>query len=122
MALSTSAQHRSLTRGETREAERLLSELGYWTGAIDGVIDPGTQAALIAFQKLEGRPVTGKLTIEELEAIKTGASPKVRDPGYDHVEVDLDRQVLLIVDDRGVRVLPVSTGNGKEFFMMVKRA
>jgi hypothetical protein len=30
------------------------------------------------------------------------------------VEVDLDRQVLLVVnDDGGVRVLPISSGSGK---------
>ena len=48
------------TRADAREAERRLSELGYWTGPIDGVLDPATRSALIAFQKWEGRPVTGK--------------------------------------------------------------
>jgi hypothetical protein len=52
----------------------------------------------------------------ELEAICASASPKAREHGYEHVEVDLDRQVLLIIDDEGgVRVLPVSTGSGKPF-------
>jgi len=33
-----------------------------------------------------------------------------------HVEVDIDRQVLLLINDAGnVRVLPVSTGSGKTF-------
>ena len=113
-----SAQRRStlLTRAETREAERRLAELGYWTGAIDGVLDPGTRSALIAFQKWEGRPVTGKLTRADLDAIRTSDSPKARDAGYAHVEVDIDRQVLLIVnDDNRVKVLHVSTGTGKPF-------
>jgi cell wall hydrolase len=106
----------SLSRAQTREAERRLSEMGYWTGAVDGLFDPATRSALIAFQKWEGRPITGQLTIAELEAIRTGASPKARELGYEHVEVDLDRQVLLIVNDEGrVRVLPVSTGTGKPF-------
>jgi len=115
----TSAQQRrtALTRAQVKEAERTLADLGYWTGAIDGVPDATTRAALISFQKWEGRPVTGQLTIDELEAIRTAASPKPREDGYEHVEVDLDRQVLLLVGDDGqVRVLPVSTGNGKEFF------
>jgi peptidoglycan hydrolase-like protein with peptidoglycan-binding domain len=109
-------QQPSLTRAETREAEQRLSELGYWTGPIDGIFDPASHSALIAFQKWEGRPITGQITIEELEAIRTGAPPKARDIGYAHVEVDLDRQVLLVVNDAGgVRVLPVATGNEKSF-------
>jgi N-acetylmuramoyl-L-alanine amidase len=116
-----SAQHRSkrqtsLTRTQISEAQRRLSDMGYWTGAVDGRFDPATQSAVIAFQKWEGRSVTGQLTLAELQAIRTSAPPKAREPGYAHVEVDIDRQVLLIVDDRGgVRVLPVSTGSGKGF-------
>ena len=118
-----------------RESERLLAQMGYWTGRVDGIFDPGTRAALIAFQKWEGRTVTGKLTIDEVEAIRDSAHnkqswPQPREAGYTHVEVDLDRQVLMIVgqhgDDAtadegwrrlvgGVRILPVSTGNGKTF-------
>lgn len=108
--------HAALTRPETIEGERRLSHLGYWTGAVDGRFDPATRSALIAFQKWEGRPVTGQLTLDELEAIRTSASPKARELGYEHVEVDLDRQVLLLVNDEGnVRVLPVSTGSDKPF-------
>jgi len=65
---------------------------------------------------MEGRPITGQLTLDELEAMRTSASPKAREFGYAHVEVDLDRQVLMLVNDEGgVRVLPVATGNGKAF-------
>ena len=106
----------SLSRTEIKEAERRLAELGYWTGAVDGVFDVGSRSALIAFQKYESRPVTAKLTLDELEAMRTGQTPKPRDPGYEHVEVDIDRQVLLLVREDGrVRVLPVSTGNDAKF-------
>ena len=109
-------RHAALTRVQVMEAERRLKELGYWTGAVDGVFDTASQSALIAFQKWEGRTVAGRLTRDELEAIRHGESPKARDVGYEHVEVDLERQVLLLVDLQGaVRVLPVSTGSGKEF-------
>lgn len=91
----------SLTRAQTKEAERRLSELGYWTGAVDGVFDPATRAALVAFQKWEGRAVTGRLTLDELEAIRNSTPPTAREIGYAHVEVDLDRQVLLIVNHEG---------------------
>ena len=118
-AATASAQQKrraGLSVAQIKEAEQRLSDLGYWTGPVDGRLDTATVAALIAFQKWEGREITGKLTREELEAIRNGAAPKPRDTGYEHVEVDVDRQVLLLVkDDDSVRVLPVSTGSGKEF-------
>jgi hypothetical protein len=114
-----SAQQRQrvlLTRAEIKAAERRLSDLGYWSGPVDGVFDEATRSALIAFQKWEGRSVTSKLTREEMEAMKTAISPTSRDGGYEHVEVDVDRQVLMLIgEEGGVRVLPVSTGSDKPF-------
>lgn len=108
----------STTRQELKEAERRLGEMGYWIGAVDGVVDTATESALIAFQKWERRLPTGKFTIDEVEAIRNATPPKARDDlGYEHVEVDVDRQVLLIVNADGtLRVLPASTGTGREFF------
>jgi hypothetical protein len=104
------------TRAQTKEAEHRLYELGYWTGPIDGVFDAATRQALIAFQKYEGRTITGQLTLDELETIRHSKSPQAREPGYRHVEIDLDRQVLLLVNENDVvRVLPISTGSGKPF-------
>jgi hypothetical protein len=97
----------TLTRGEIKQAEARLAELGYGIG----------RNAITAFQKYEGREVTGKLNRDELDAITNASAPKARDPGYKHVEVDLDRQVLLSIDDEGVvkKVLPVSTGSNKQY-------
>ena len=106
----------SLTPAQIKEAEQRLSDLGYWTGPIDGRLDAASQSALIAFQKWERRTVTGGLTFDELAAIRNSTSPKAREPGYEHVEVDVDRQVLLVINEQGaVKVLPVSTGSGKQF-------
>jgi len=106
----------SLTRTQIKDAEQRLSNAGFWTGPIDGVFDAGSRSALIAFQKWHGRDVTGQLTIDELDVIRTSSRPGARELGYEHVEVDLDRQVLMLVSDDGsVRVLPTSTGNGKTF-------
>src|SRR2546430_7900218 len=116
IVLAQRTRQTSLTRAENREAEQSLSDLGYWTGPIDGVFDAGSCSALIAFQKWQGREATGQLTINELEAIRTSAFPTAREIGYEHVEVDLDRQVLMLVKEDGtVRVLPVSTGNDATF-------
>jgi hypothetical protein len=110
------AQQAPLTRAQTREVEQRLSHLGYWIGPIDGRFDTATQSALIAFQKWERRPITGKLTLDELEAIRTSAAPAARETGYVHVEINVDRQVLLLINDKGdVKILPVSTGSNKPF-------
>jgi N-acetylmuramoyl-L-alanine amidase len=113
---ATASGQQNLTRPQIKEAERLLSDLGYWTGRVDGRFDSATRWALIAFQKYEARPITAQLTLEELEAIRTSSTPRARDVGYAHVEVDIDRQVLMIVDERDhVTALPVSTGNDNVF-------
>ncbi len=77
----------------------------------------GLRHALIAFQKVEGRQRTGKLTPAELEALRTATRPEPVESGFAHVEIDIDRQVLFIVDGSGVvtKILPVSTGTGKPF-------
>jgi hypothetical protein len=110
------AQRASLTPAEIKQTEQALSELGYWTGPVDGVFDDGSKSALIAFQKWQGQTVTGELTSGELDAIRRSAPPRAKEFGYDHVEIDLDRQVLMLVHEDGtVRVLPVSTGNNRTF-------
>jgi peptidoglycan hydrolase-like protein with peptidoglycan-binding domain len=106
-----------LTRAEVKEAERRLAEMGYGTDPIDGVIDSVTRNALVAFQKWEGLKVTGRLNRDDFDAIMTANSPQAKESGYSHVEVDLDRQVLLFIDDVGVvnRVLPISSGSNKQY-------
>src|SRR3989441_4181159 len=98
---------RALSRAELRDADARLSEMGYGTG----------RNALIAFQKSEGRKVTGQLSREDFDAIMSATAPQAKDLGYRHVEVDLDRQVLLLIDGEGAvkRILPVSTGSNKHY-------
>ena len=97
----------TLSRAELKNAEVRLSEMGYGAG----------RNALIAFQKYEGRKVTGQLSREDVDAIMNASAPQAKDSAYRHVEVDLDRQVLLLTDDEGAvkEVLPVSTGSDKHY-------
>lgn len=106
-----------LNHAELREAERRLSEMGYLAGGVDGTIDSDTRMGLITFQKWEGRKITARLTRSEFNAIRDANAPQPKDSGYKHVEVDLDRQVLLLTDSEGVvkTILPVSTGSGKRY-------
>lgn len=111
------AARQELSLEERIETEQLLSNLGYWTGPIDGNFDAGSRHALVAFQKVEGRKRTGKLTKEELQAIRAAVRPLPRHTGAAHIEIDLSRQVLFMVDATGLvtHILPVCTGNEKVY-------
>jgi peptidoglycan hydrolase-like protein with peptidoglycan-binding domain len=110
--------HPHIKSPEIIEAEQRLADLGYWTGPVDGVFDAASKHALIAFQKMEGHKRTGVLTTADLEALRSASRPAPRDNSYAHIEVDLKRQVLLVVDAEGIvtRVLPVCTGN-EQFYL-----
>jgi hypothetical protein len=99
------------------EGQQRLTDLGYWIAKVDGKWGDSSRHALIAFQKVERRKRTGRLTFDELRALRNGARPVPRERGAAHIEVDLQRQVLFVVDaDATVsKILPVSTGNGKLF-------
>ena len=96
---------RALSRVEIRQSQERLKELGYGHNA------------LVVFQKWERRKVTGRLTRDEFEAIMNAEPPQPKDPGYKHVEVDISRQVLFLIDDDGAiqKILPVSTGSDKQY-------
>jgi len=115
---SAKRDEQQLSTPEKLEAEQRLWDLGYWAGRVEGQFDSDSRHALIAFQKVEGRARTGKLTHEELNALRAAVRPQPRHGRSPHVEIDLARQVLFLVDETGevARILPVSTGNG-EFYM-----
>src|SRR4026209_305647 len=110
-------KQRPLTRAELKQVEARLAEMGYGPGRVDGVVDADTRHALLLFRKWEGLKLTGGLGRNEFDAIMSAEAPRARDAGYRHVEVDLDRQVLLLTDDDGAvkTILPVSTGSGKHY-------
>ena len=95
--------NRPLTRAELKKAEARLNELGYPTVSM--------------FQKWKDLEVTGRITRHDYHAIMNAEPPQPRDPGYAHVEVDLDRQILVLTDTAGAiqKMLPVSTGSNKRY-------
>ena len=109
--------HQQLSVAEKLEAEQRLAELGYWTGPVDGQLDPAFHHALIAFQKVERRTRSGRLTHEELDSLRNARRPFPKNVGFPHVEIDLTRQVLFLVQADGLitHVLPVSSGNEKPY-------
>jgi len=116
-AAVTAADRAPLTRDDVRRAERRLADLGYWVGPVDGVLDPVSRQAVVAFQKVSGRKATGRLARADLAALDRAVPPLPRETGPAHVEVDLARQVLFLVDAEGRvgDILPISTGTGRPF-------
>jgi hypothetical protein len=108
---------RTMSEQEFSEARELLDQLGYWVNVDVTGNDVSLRHALIAFQKIEGHDRTGVLTIEELEALRDAQRPQVLETGYPHIEIDLHRQVLFVVDVAGLalRILPISSGSGELF-------
>jgi N-acetylmuramoyl-L-alanine amidase len=106
-----------LSKSEIRQAEQRLADLGYWTGPIDGVWDGASRHALIAFQKVQHAKATGTLTRAEYNSLSMAAPPRARQATGPHVEVDIARQVLFLVDADGKvgNILPISSGSGKRF-------
>jgi len=109
----------TLTKEEIKQAEKRLAELGYWAGPADGVWDGASRHALIAFQKVERARPTGKLTRAEYHALTRPDPnrPRPRQAGEPHLEVDIERQILFMVDAEGkvANILPISSGSGKRF-------
>lgn len=90
--------------------QQLMTELGYWLGTPDGSYGGSTAQAVLAVQKAAGLPRDGVLGPLTLAALDSGVRPEAREGG-DGVEIDLDRQLLLVV--RGgevVTTLNTSTG------------
>jgi lipoprotein-anchoring transpeptidase ErfK/SrfK len=106
-----------LSAAEVKAAQQRLIELGYWPGSASGPWDATWRQELVAFQKVEWRKPTGVLTRAEWNELQRATPPAPRETGPAHIEVDLARQVLFMVDDAGIasHILPISTGSGKPF-------
>ena len=97
------------------KAQQHLLEIGYWNGPVSDRDAARSRYAILAFQRVERRNQTGKLNAADAQAALAAMRPTPRETGYSHIEVDLQRQVLFVVDQKiGVTlVLPVSSGSGK---------
>ncbi len=112
-SLTTFAQ----TSKQVLEAEKLLSDLGYWVLKVDGKVDDSTKHALTAFQKVEKRKRTGVLNENELNALRKASRPEPKYTGEEHIEVDITRQILFLVNEQGIvnYILPISSGSDEKY-------
>lgn len=115
----TVAPRTTLLRGDSgprvRALQQRLGELGYWLGDPDGSFGSLTQQAVFALQKAAGIGRDGVVGPRTTKALEAGIRPKAT-LGGDGVEIDLDRQLLLVVRGGSVQmVLNTSTGNREEY-------
>lgn len=93
-----------------------LEELGFWHETSDGTYGQLTRQAVMAFQKAEGLGRDGVAGPATLAALTTASRPAPREPAGDHIEIDLARQVLLVVQGgQTTWVLNTSTGSGEAY-------
>ncbi len=101
---------------EVRLLQARLTDLGFWLGPPDGGYGQLTRQAVMAFQKANGLSRDGVAGPATLAALETATRPVPADPTGTHVEIDLARQILLVVQDGQTQwVLNTSTGNGEAY-------
>jgi lipoprotein-anchoring transpeptidase ErfK/SrfK len=105
---------------KTREQQAIvkLFQLRYFVDTTKSDKVAINKQAIIAFQKVHKLKRTGILSKFVIDTILRSVTPRAAD-SLDrlHIEVDLKRQVLFLVDSNNVvqTIVSVSTGNGKRF-------
>ena len=95
-----------------------LSLLKYDVTSADGKYGDQLYHAVMAFQKVNGLPRTGRVTNQTLAALETATEPTplIATGGADRIEIDLEKQYLgLYKGGALLRLLSISSGNNKEF-------
>jgi hypothetical protein len=92
--------------------QQRLTALGYWLGPADGRYGGSTEHAVVAFQKAAGVVPDGVCGPVTRAALDRAARLRPRSITGRVVEIDLTRQLLLVVSDGQVRwVMDASTGS-----------
>ena len=111
------AQLRTGDSGEqVRALQERLSGLGYWIDGVDGEFGLNTEHAVLALQKAAGIDRDGIVGPDTRAALDEGAVPTATTTSGSVVEIDLERQLLLVVTDGEVHsVIHTSTGSGRPY-------
>ena len=99
-------------RASIRALQLRLRRLGYVTGQ-PGIFDGRTSRAVLAFRKVTGMARTSNASLPVMRALARGRGAfKVRRPDHGrHIEADLSRQVIALIDRGRVRrIYPTSSG------------
>ena len=89
-----------MTKDQVREAQELLTELGYKPGPIDGLWGPSTSKAYQYFLRVSGLPVTDVLKIQTLQSLRDAVSSVNSETSRVEAELsDLDKIILMVEDE-----------------------
>ena len=101
---------------EVAALQARLDELGYWHATSDGTYGQLTRQAVMAFQKAEGLGRDGVAGPVTRFALGAAHRQVPQEPSGNHIEVDLARQILIVVSSGQTRwVLNTSTGSGEAY-------
>jgi peptidoglycan hydrolase-like protein with peptidoglycan-binding domain len=101
---------------DVKALQERLAALKYYPGAIDGEFGGNTQAALWAFQEINGIRVTGVVDAATKRALvhpKSYKSPSYRGKRATRIEVSQALEVLVLFDNNKIALIShVSSGGG----------
>jgi peptidoglycan hydrolase-like protein with peptidoglycan-binding domain len=96
--------------------QQRLAALGYWNGKADGTFGSLTTQAVYAVQKAAGLGRDGVVGPKTQKAIDNGVRPKAKSKSGHIVEINLKRQLLMLVDDGQVtQVFNTATGSNQHY-------
>ncbi|WP_127544759.1 L,D-transpeptidase family protein [Actinoplanes sp. OR16] len=115
-SLSPSVKPKKLKSGaegaEVLALQTRLAELGYWNGKVDGKFGGTTQQAVFALQKAAKLGRDGVVGPKTQQALDRGVRPEARSTDGRFVEIDLKRQLLMLVSDGEIeQIFNTSTGS-----------
>ena len=102
---------------DVADLQEALTEAGFYHSEIDGNYGDATESAVIAFHKyleLERSAAFAALDWIRLELLPDPGLPARHDE-TDYIEIDLGRQLLFLMRNGELEVIPVSTGGGYNY-------
>ena len=99
-----------------RALQKRLARLGYWNGKADGSYGLLTQQAVYALQKAAGLNRDGVVGPKTQKALDQGVRPKAKSRSGRVIEINLKRQLLMLVDDGEItQIFNTSTGSNEYY-------
>ena len=98
------------------DLQQRLQDLGYFVTSVDNSFGGETQQAVFALQKAGGLYRDGVVGDATKAAADDGVVPQAQTSSGKVLEIDIDRQLVLAVEDgQVVKVINASSGNGETY-------